>query len=407
LQYTVPMYPGVLPFVDVEDWRPYAVFTDSKTGDFVNGANGKIISKVQVLTNPEEIAGWYRKNLGHKCVGGSYIRPTYLTDGKVTLYNQNGPNTFDILRQQLEAMKLSEAQIRAHLHTVRDRNLWLQVPYDKRGDAATMEGLSRIRKEGRTAPEITEQKDVTIYRADMVSQLSYHPDRVLAGLVRAALAYANADHAVWKEIDFLLHHSAPAAAEVENKDTKSDSKASSPPADSKSQLGQGVASPAPPRRAFDPKSGAQGVFDRQAAALVTAVASELASDKPLNSGAFDPATVFPSSVGGKFSASSASVLAKAPKPANQLGEHKGVAQAVGARPQQPAIDPELDEIFECPILLCPMKAPTFVTPCGHTFERSAIEEVKAKGAACPLCAGPIQNLVTNFLVRDLIRRSAS
>ena len=63
---------------------------------------------------------------------------------------------------------------------------------------------------------------------------------------------------------------------------------------------------------------------------------------------------------------------------------------------------EQEVIYSCPILLEPMVSPTSVVPCGHTFEKSAIEEIRAAGKPCPMCNGKIEQLMTNLLAKVLI-----
>jgi hypothetical protein len=467
LEYTEAVYPNALPFVDTDDTAAYLVTTDPTTGAYTNLATGVPLVPITVLTDPAEIARAYSANLGAKCAGGYVVRPTYLTEGKVTLYNAQGPTAFDLLRQQLVQLRpaLSETQIQAHLHTARAQNLWVEVPWFRRQAASTLEAIAAIRKTGRAAKPVIEPKQVTVFRADMAQRLASHPDPIISSMVRAALAYQNADHSRWKEVDFILHHAPPpqspssaspsaapssalgsAAALLAGgavllstvggtsaagapivfatKDTKTDTKSGSSGAPAivapAAALGSGAPAMVSSGRQFAAGSGAAALFETQAAALSASVANDLAAERPLHLGAFDPNAVFdlPKPVPISAGASAGGpALAKPPNPKaapatpkppldgkdHKSADAKAPPAAVPAADGKDQGDADLDEMFSCPVGCMPMVHPTITQPCGHTFERSVIEDIKARGMACPLCGGEIRGLATNFLARDLLR----
>ncbi|WP_316357045.1 U-box domain-containing protein [Candidatus Neptunichlamydia sp. REUL1] len=63
---------------------------------------------------------------------------------------------------------------------------------------------------------------------------------------------------------------------------------------------------------------------------------------------------------------------------------------------------ELKSHFECPISLEPMQNPWMAIPCGHTFERSSIEEWIKSNPTCPLDRSPIESIIENHTLKSLI-----
>ena len=64
----------------------------------------------------------------------------------------------------------------------------------------------------------------------------------------------------------------------------------------------------------------------------------------------------------------------------------------------------MEAALECPLALEQMRS-AVIAPCGHTFEKSAIEKWLAKNSSCPICRAHMDAftaLIPNLAVRDLL-----
>jgi len=57
-------------------------------------------------------------------------------------------------------------------------------------------------------------------------------------------------------------------------------------------------------------------------------------------------------------------------------------------------------ILDCPVLLEPMTRPMVVVPCGHTMDLSVLQQLQKDGRPCPMCSGPIQQIIPNFILMN-------
>lgn len=55
-----------------------------------------------------------------------------------------------------------------------------------------------------------------------------------------------------------------------------------------------------------------------------------------------------------------------------------------------------------------MKDPVFSRNCGHTFDRTAIEDWLKKSDSCPLCKVPLtkNDLIQNYNLKNIVRKIA-
>ncbi|HAZ15861.1 MAG TPA: hypothetical protein DCY54_04440, partial [Parachlamydiales bacterium] len=69
-----------------------------------------------------------------------------------------------------------------------------------------------------------------------------------------------------------------------------------------------------------------------------------------------------------------------------------------------AFNVNLQSYVECPITNEPMNDPYLLIPCGHSFEKTAIENWVRKNATCPLDRSKIKQMVPNHGLKSLIEK---
>ena len=62
------------------------------------------------------------------------------------------------------------------------------------------------------------------------------------------------------------------------------------------------------------------------------------------------------------------------------------------------------DLFTCPITLDIMEDPVTTTPCGHMFEKDAIEEyLRTVGSTCPICRSAVMTITQNYTFKNVIQ----
>ena len=62
------------------------------------------------------------------------------------------------------------------------------------------------------------------------------------------------------------------------------------------------------------------------------------------------------------------------------------------------------DLFTCPITLDIMETPVTTTPCGHMFEKDAIEGyLRTAGSTCPICRSAVMTITQNYTFKNVIQ----
>lgn len=73
-----------------------------------------------------------------------------------------------------------------------------------------------------------------------------------------------------------------------------------------------------------------------------------------------------------------------------------------ARSRPPAI--LCRDLFTCPITLDILEEPVTTTPCGHMFEKDAIEGyLQTAGSSCPICRSAVMTITQNYTFKNVIQ----
>ena len=374
IEYEKQIYEDVSPFIDTDDPRAWCMFVDDD-GSNVHGISGQLIQKLRVITSQRDIDRFYEMNLRKH---GSVIRPRYLTlseypnlpDGAIVLYDSGIRKDVDLLREQLSELlgdSGSTIQINAHIHTIRDRLqsiptvLWT----DKESIAQTVVSC-KAACQGATLP--TEKVTINITKSVIIDYcVSQVEDSFVRGVIHGLSEYSRISTeefvAGMSRLDYAI---------------ECGQKALTTP-------------PAIENRPFThiDKPGVRQCLEKQYKKLLRSLRS--VTDPPRF---MSMATMLEQI---KTSAPEVETLGFA-----DLESIPEQTKEKSTAPKQPAI--VLNEIlFTCPITLDIMDNPVTTNPCGHVFEKEAIEDyLKKIQNQCPICRTPITNIIQNFNFKSVI-----
>jgi hypothetical protein len=336
VKYTVPVYPNTMPFLDNMPNSAYIVYT--KDFNFVKFATGEPYSRVTVLIDPKEIEKAYDENVRQ---GGGYIKPTYLTEGQVTLYNKNGPNKEQILYEQLMLLGVNDIQAKAHIQTLRDNDMIKVIEY---GTDPT-EIVNKIKDTCKEAKELVEERHVNVFKNQILAYIMKFGSKEVANILHAITEYPTVDKTKYSnEIDYYVNHI------MHDQDIKLQE------------------------------------YPEQVKLLVDKVFEKysiLCMDM-----------IYKFSEPPKLFGDQEYLL----KPMQEL--ERNPKQDKKLKINQDKDDKDI--LFQCPITLERMKDPVVVAPCGHTFEKDAIKMIFDSGKPCPLCNTPMQLLANNYGLKALL-----
>lgn len=228
---------GTKPFISQADEpRLYVVVCDRRDEKiaFCNFDTLEPVVPVQVLSDAKQIARAYDQTLsgGSKGTGGWNVRPTYLTNGLVTLYSK-GPDEWDILKAQIAALgRYSQSEINAHLQTLRDKNLlWICSPQDTKDQKMMNERIRDIIKVGETAVVHTEPAEENIMYSDVLLHLlticTQNPQKqdLARYLARFELFARERNPAQWpSQIDYVIDQAPSSSSSSSSVDGQKDVK---------------------------------------------------------------------------------------------------------------------------------------------------------------------------------------
>jgi hypothetical protein len=228
IPYEVPTYGDALPFVtDCKSELAYVVRMNTK-GQMLNHLTHKSYDDDnKVITNEKEIARLYERNL---LCRGALIRPTYLTDGQVTLWSDTPTSVAQAMGEQLQYLGRTELdsgspfasapQIQAHMHTMADLHLFTAIPDDTK-DEDVKRIIQRIVDTGAKAKPIMDKLIYSVPATIIVDHLvSVAPSPYISGLVRSVFAIPNPPPKDWIcDVDFMIGH-----AQQYQKERKEESK---------------------------------------------------------------------------------------------------------------------------------------------------------------------------------------
>jgi len=390
LHYQVPMYPGTLPFMDVDDPAAYLVFCApngaadalaasaaaasasgaSSFGEgemtYVDPVSGKHEQRARILTDQKEIDRAYVTNLAMR---GAYIRPTYLTGGAVVLWNEAGPSRAQLLEKYVrDVLHWAPQQIKAHLHLLQNAQSEIGVVEFGGNREHVMARINTIRQQLRRAPALVE--DVTVLVAapyflrELLAQLEAEGGAqsvYTARALRALAVYGRIDHIKYdNETDYCLG--------------VADGSLPPPP------VVEAEAALAPLNH--PPHSGLAELYAWMRSACAKAVERSLVSPPLLGA----PTGLIVTAVDAKKAAAE-SKEQEEEEEEDASETHVAKVLALG----------------DCPIGLEPMQDPVSITPCGHSFDRVNLMPILAAGrTTCPVCIGHIKDTTTNFTLRDVL-----
>lgn len=374
LTYEKPVYNDALPFIDSDDPMVWCVFIN-ETGDLVDPRTGTVTEKKTFITNPKEIQYWYSMNVTKS---GSVVRPRYLTlldysnlpDGAIELYASGMRKDVDILREQLEKLFGSTyrpSQFDAHIYTLRDR--LKKIPHVQWNDKKSIDETvanARAACQGATLP--MEKVSVGIPRSAVIDYCSAHCDDpfvvgALRGLEDYSRVSAQASVAVLSQIDYAI------------------------------ECGEKHLESTPTNQPFQfqhmDKPGVQEYFEKQRKKFARKLRSVM------NSAQFQ---------------SLPALLEQAKRQSNNdevlgMADLEAIpATTTEAKPAVARAPLKLNaELFTCPITLDIMDNPATTIPCGHMFEKDAIEGyLRSAGGLCPICRTAISNIVQNYAFKSVI-----
>jgi hypothetical protein len=215
IPHEMPTYgPDTVPFVaDVPSELAFVVRADEK-GRMLNHVTRKPYDDgAKVVTNEKEIARLYERNFECR---GALVRPTYLCDGKVTLWSDKLTTVSQAMAEQLQYLSehlgpaspfASQLQINAHMHTMADLGLYTAVPSDAK-DEEVERVIQRIVATGRKARPIMDRLTFLVPAATIVDHVvSVASSPYVAGLVRSVFEIPNPPPKDWvSDIDFMIAH---------------------------------------------------------------------------------------------------------------------------------------------------------------------------------------------------------
>ena len=278
-------------------------------------------------------------------MNGAYVRPTYLTDGKVTLWNSSGPNKQQILYEQLESLGYNKIQINAHIHTLRNADMIKTILIK----TDPTEIIKIIKETCTNAPILTEDVSVSITKTSVITELieKYNDsDKFIARVLRGILEYPKVDHKQFSnEIDYLM------------------------------ACGEDIIKLEPMIKPIYPEAcHAEKLFDVFHNSCKESMEKFLTAPRVIGISKY--------------------IENKSDDNLNAVGE-------LDKLHEKNKIHDDIDAL-DCPILLTPMTNPTIVIPCGHTFEFLAIDQIYKQGKSCPICSGNIEVLKPNYVLKDVI-----
>jgi hypothetical protein len=220
--YEVPTYgANTRPFVaDCPSELAYVVRADAN-GQMLNHVTRKPYDDAgaRVVTDEREIARLYERNLDMR---GALVRPTHLTDGKVTLWSDRPTSIAQAMAEQLQYLGrhlgsaspfASQPQINAHMHAMTDLGLYTALPSDAKDDEVER-SIRRIVAAGLKAHPVMDQLTYSVPAAAIVDHVaSVAPSSYVAGLVRAVSEIPNPPPKDWvSDVDFMVDYARRHAA---------------------------------------------------------------------------------------------------------------------------------------------------------------------------------------------------
>jgi hypothetical protein len=197
VKYRKLLYPGVNSFIETDNAKAYVTFVD-KTNNLLDADTGAPYQKAVEITNPIDIAGAFWQNYRWN---GGYIRPTYMTNGAVTLWNTKGPTPAQVLTSQLKQLGYSDMQINAHMHTLSNANMIKSVLFDSN----PTETMKLIKETCKNAPLLAEVITVNIYKNQILDALLERLDKYHAKIIQGIYDFPKVDHNKYpNETDYLL-----------------------------------------------------------------------------------------------------------------------------------------------------------------------------------------------------------
>ena len=352
------------------------VSSSTKTSDRVNPLTGQVTDKLNFITDPHQVERYYAQNLSKT---GAVVRPRYLTlldypelpAGAIELYSSGMRKDVDILRDQLiESYHQSHGsnQIDAHIHTIRDRVKTIPcVVWGDQDSISQTVANAKAACEGAIVP--IESVSVNISKAVVIDYcVSHCVDPFAVGALRG-----------------LDEYSRVASQETATGMTQLDY------AIECGQKGLGATTTRSTVQFLHlDKPGVQKYLEKQSKRLCRSLRSVMYPPQ------FQSYTALVEQV--KKMATEDEIFGMAdleamPATTTETTTARSRTQATLRR-----------ELFTCPITLDIMEEPVTTTPCGHMFEKDAIEGyLRTVGNTCPICRSAVTTITQNYTFKNVIQ----
>ena len=376
ISYEKPVYGDAVPFIDTDEPMAWCTFIN-EGGNRVHPRTGQVAERMNFITDPHQVERYYAMNLAKH---GSVVRPRYLTQmectslppGAIELYNSGMRKDVDILREQLTELFGSTQgnnQIDAHIYTIRDRLKTIpSVVWDNKESIKQTIEHAKATCQSATLP--TEKITVNIPRSIIIDYcLAHCKDPFTIGAMRGFENYSRVS-------------TQPSLAGMSQIDYAIDC--------GERNVANAVTDATVQFQHLD-KPGVNECLEKHRKRFSRTLRSVM------NPPQFQ---------------SLPALLAQA-KQNSDTNEILGMAdlEAIPATtttestsaPAGPQVRLNSD-FFTCPITLDIMEDPATTTPCGHMFEKVAIEGyLRTVGALCPICRAAVTNITPNFTFKHVIQ----
>lgn len=178
VEFEMPTWPDVEPYIKSDDPLAYLVLCDGKTGQLMDAETKECFESGREFVTGEEIEKAWATNV-EQC--GAYIRPTMWTGGRVMLWNSKAPSMSSILITQLVKMKrYNQRQIHAHVQTLMNLDLIQSIPIGQDPSPhvqAVLEKCARSAKPHMTSTQIhlTRKDAVLLLEKDLGIEIKQVP----------------------------------------------------------------------------------------------------------------------------------------------------------------------------------------------------------------------------------------
>lgn len=376
ISYGKPVYDDAMPFIDTDEPTAWSIFVNA-SGDRVDPLTGKVAEKINFITDPRQVERYYAMNLTRN---GSVVRPRYLTQmnfanlppGAIELYGSGMRKDVDILREKLTELFGSTQgnnQIDAHIYTIRDR--LKTIPCVVWGNNESIkQTIEHAKATCQSATLPTETVTISIPRAIIIDYcLANCADPFVIGAMRGFENYSRVSTqqsvAGMSQIDYAIDCGELNAANA-------------------------VANATVQFQHLD-KPGVHECLEKHRKKFSRSLRSVM------NPPQFQslPALL----AQAKTSSGTNEILGMADLeaiPARTTTESKSAATGSQVRLNS--------DFFTCPITLDIMEDPVTTTPCGHMFEKVAIEGyLRTVGGLCPVCRTAVTNITQNYTFKNVIQ----